>query len=789
MNPIVQPPAPQPNQPQEVHLSDYINVIMRRRRTFLVAFLAVFVGVALYTFAMRPIYEATATLYVKDDKAKSGVLGELSLLASNNPIDAEIEILKSRTIAEQVVRRLHLDWQVEDAAPELSHKVLEFVSTAKEPAYTVTLTGPDSYTVKDADGKGLGSGRSGVLFQGAGLTLLVQVQGKEGDRFQLSQLNFNATVDGLRKGIKATEVGKKTNIIRIAYSNTDPALSRDIVNALVQSYLDQSIAFKTEEASRTVSFVEEQLKGIKDELNKAEADLQGYKSSAGVVKLDTEAEELIKKFSDVEKERAAISIQKKQLEFALASLKESMARGRTYAPAVMKDDPLVAGMASRLAELEVQKRALLEEYTKDHPSVRTVQGQIDELQRKIQATYETGLKNLTRQESSVTQRLAGYEGNLRQLPAAERDLARYMRLAKVNADIYTFLLQKHEEARIAKASTISNINIVDPAIAPDLPIKPQKKKNLLLGLLVGCMLGVGLAFFQEYLDDTVKDAEEAKRLLGFPHLATIPHIDRGSDERRSGAEAIVSHTEPRSSVAEAFRSLRTGLHFSAINRDKRVLVFTSSFPGEGKSTVSANLAITIAQTDARVLLIDCDMRRSSLHDKLRVDKLPGLSEVLAGDIEFAAAVHTTEVPNLHLLAAGTTPPNPSELLGSVVMRDLLDRLREEYDQIIIDAPPVLAVTDAPVLTTLADIVLVVMETARVPAKAAGRMRELLGAVQAPVAGLVINDKSGRGMSYGYYGYKYGYGYGYGYGYYGEEENVAKGKSSLWRRVISRIIGK
>ncbi|GFE58651.1 polysaccharide biosynthesis tyrosine autokinase [Geobacter sp. AOG1] len=779
MNPIVQPPAPQPNQPQEVHLSDYINVIMRRRRTFLVAFCAVFIGVALYTFAMRPIYEATATLYVKDDKAKSGVLGELSLLASNNPIDAEIEILKSRTIAEQVVRRLHLDWRVEDAAPELSHKVLEFATTAKRPSCTVTLTGPDSYTVKDADGKAVGSGKSGVLFQSPRLTLLVQVKGKEGDSFQLSQLNFNGTVAGLRSGIKATEVGKKTNIIRIAYSNTDPALARDIVNTLVQSYLDQSIAFKTEEASRTVNFVEEQLTGIKDELGKAESDLQQYKSSAGVVQLDTEAQALINKFSDVEKERAGISIQKKQLEFALASLKESMSRGRTYSPAVLKDDPLVAGMASRLAELEVQKRALLEDYTKDHPAVKTVQGQIDELLRKIQATYETGLKNLTRQESDVTRRLAGYEGTLRQLPAAERDLARYMRLAKVNADIYTFLLQKHEEARIAKASTISNINIVDPAIAPDLPIKPQKKKNLLLGLLVGCMLGVGLAFFQEYLDDTIKEAEEAKRILGFAHLGTIPHIGK-VDAESTGTEAIVSHTDPRSSVAEAFRSLRTGIHFSAINRDKRVLVITSSFPGEGKSTVSANLAITIAQTGTRVLLIDCDMRRSSLHDKLRVEKIPGLSEVLAKDTPFAAAVHTTEIPNLHLLAAGTTPPNPSELLGSVAMRDLLDALREEYDQIVIDAPPVLAVTDAPVLTTLADMVLVVLETGRIPAKAAIRMRELLGAVQAPVAGLVINDKTGRGMAYGgYYGYKYGY--GYGYGYYGDDEKAPAKAKPWWRR--------
>ena len=160
MNPILQPPAPQPNQPQEVHLSDYINVIMRRRRTFLVAFCAVFLGVALYTFAMRPIYEATATLYVKDDKANSGVLGELSLLSSNNPIDAEIEIIKSRTIAEQVVKRLHLDWQVKDVSPGLSQKVLGFTSTAKDPSYTIILTAPDSYRSRTGTARPWGAAKA-----------------------------------------------------------------------------------------------------------------------------------------------------------------------------------------------------------------------------------------------------------------------------------------------------------------------------------------------------------------------------------------------------------------------------------------------------------------------------------------------------------------------------------------------------------------------------------------------------------------------------------------------------
>lgn len=707
--------SPQQNEIEEVHLTDYLNVILRRRRIFLILFLTIFSGVALYTFLMKPIYGANSTLYVKDDKgAKGGILGELALLNSSNPLDAEIEILKSRTNAEEVVKRLSLDQQ-----------------SGQEP-------------------------------------------------------NFNATVDGLRKAIKVSEVGKKTNIINVSYTHTDPVLARDIVNTLVQVYLDQSLSSKTEEASRTVTFIEEQLQGTRSELEQSEKNLQSYKSTTGVVKLDTEAEELIKKLSDIEKERAAVILQRKQTEFALTALQEAARKGEIYAPVGFRDDPQISAMANRLTDLAVQKGALLSGNTENHPQVKALQSQIDELQRKIQSTYETARRNLVRQEISIEQQLKQYEDELRTLPAAERDLAGLMRFSKVNADIYTFLLQKHEEARIAKASTISNIKVVDPAITPDNPIKPQKKKNLLLGLLLGLMAGIGAAFFLEYLDDTIKNPEEAQRVIGAPLLAVIPFIDSGEEQQSDLHVTLITHLRPKSAIAEAFRSLRTNIHFSAINREKQVLIITSTFPGEGKSTVAANLAITLSQTGARVLLIDGDMRRPSLHSKFKHSKVPGLSELLAGDVASASVLHDAGIPNLSLITAGTTPPNPAELLGSEKMADLLTALRAQYDHIIIDAPPVLAVTDAPLLTSRCDLVLVILETERVPVKAAQRMVEMLSNVQAPVGGIVINDKSNTSMErYGYYGRNYST-----YDYYAEDEESQaelsrKRKLKVWWKRVFR----
>jgi len=270
----------QPSPPQlpieEVHLSDYLNVIMRRRRIFLISFIALFMGVALYTFMMKPVYEASATLHVKDEKGgKGGILGDLALLNSSNPVDSEIEILKSRTNAEEVVNRLHLTWAVTKKSSGLTVKITEFSSTSNEPDYTVELTGTDSFSIKAADGSPTVQGSSGQLIKTPRLTLLVsEIKGQPGDSFRLQLRNFNRTAAGLRKSVKASEVGKKTNIIKVTYSSTDPVLARDVVNTLVQVYLEQTISFKTEEASRTVKFVEDQLKGTRDELDQSEKSLQ-----------------------------------------------------------------------------------------------------------------------------------------------------------------------------------------------------------------------------------------------------------------------------------------------------------------------------------------------------------------------------------------------------------------------------------------------------------------------------------------------------------------------------------
>lgn len=706
---------------EEINLYEYIAVLLRRRKIFLWGFLTVFILAILYTFLMKPVYEASSMLHVKDEKSKAGILGELSL-STTNPVNTEIEILKSRTNAENVVKRLHLNWGISKKSEGLTFSLLEFKSDAEEPKYKIELTGAETYKVTDDDGKTVGEGKSGVLMQKEGFRLLLDnIKGEVGNSFRVELLSADQIVQKLREEIKASEAGRLTSIIKVSYQNTDPVLARDVVNTLVQSYLEQSVGFKSEEAGRAVGFVEEQLDALRGELDKAEKNLQTYKSASGVMMLDSEAEALIQTIAAKEKANA---------------------------------------------ELEVQKRALLSEYTDAHPAVKAI----------------------NRQQEAIRKQLASYEAHIRTMPRAERDLAKLTRISKVNADIYTFLLQKHEEARIAQASTLSNINIVDPAITPEKPVKPKKKQYLLLGLLLAMGLGVGLAFLQEYLDDTIKSADEAKRVLGFPLLAIIPHITTAETKDNSPKNMLITKHEPKSAVAEAFRALRTSLHFSGISKENKIILVTSSFPQEGKSVISSNLSNVIAQTKARVLIIDCDLRRSSLHEKFGYGKTPGLSEILTGDITFAKAVHSTDMEGLDLITAGTNPPNPSELLGSEVMKQLIITQRKNYDYIIIDAPPVMAVSDAPVLTSVCDLAVLVVEAGRVPVKIAQRMREMLVTIKAPVAGIVFNDKSGKGETYEYYGSRY-YGKGYGYGYYSEENGNGKTKSSIIAKLMPGKKGK
>ena len=753
------------------HLTDYLRMIRRRWISAVAVFCLIMAGIAGYNYLVKPVYEASGTLQVLDSKSAMQVPWE-----TKSPLETEIEIIRSRTVAEQVVQRLHLNWQISERSKGLGFKLLEVNLTPPLKAVKVVLTEGKNYTVKDLDGKYLASGVSGTPLINPRFTIhVIDLKGKPEQSFILRVIPVTTGALIVRNKLvagKAVGATNQSNVMLLSYQDTDPIRARDILNNIIQSYQEKTTAYKTEEASRTIDFLEGQMQSIDKELDVAEKKVEEYKKSVGIYTLDGEAGLIFNKLTAIDVAQMEQGQQRKLLDLAMNSVRNARAKGNSYYPS----DPIGMTIMSKMEELDSQKRALLAEYTPDHPQVKAVQLQISEQLRQLLLIYQSAVSGVDEKLAFLQKKLAVEEKDLGALPLEERELIKRMRVSKVNADTYSLLMQKYQEARIAKASSTGNANIIDTAITPDSPVFPQKKKNLLLGLVLGLFLGVGYAFFLEYLDDTIKDSDAALREMGAPVLAVIPHISR-KDMKDLAEGSLIAYQQPQSPPAEAFRGLRTSIHFSAVNRRKQLLLITSCFPGEGKSTIIANLAAIYEQTGARVLLMDCDLRRPSLQNLFQVDKFPGLTDVLAGDIPWTEALRSVPDKKLQYLTAGTTPPNPAELLGSESMKSLIDELRELYDYIFIDAPPVLAVTDAPVLTRLADIVLPVIETARVPAKAARRMGDILENAKAPVVGLVVNDKSGLSARYGYYGY-------YGYSYYGEDKSRMK-PVVWWRRIFTR----
>jgi capsular exopolysaccharide synthesis family protein len=361
-----------------------------------------------------------------------------------------------------------------------------------------------------------------------------------------------------------------------------------------------------------------------------------------------------------------------------------------------------------------------------------------------------------------------------------------------NKQLYEGLLQRQKEAVVSAASRASNIRIMDAAETPKSPVKPRVLLNLALGFMLGLGLGVGLAFFQEYLDNTLKTPDEVETLLRLPSLGVLPSFSlngagktaeeqlaslaRGQDS--ATAPAILTDAGP----LEAFRSLRTSILLSA-NPVPKMLLITSALPGEGKTTITVNLGSTLASLGSRVVIVDCDMRRPACHRSTGVENKPGFVQCLTGHVPLSQAILPVPgVANLSVIPCGPIPPNPAEVLSSPLTGELLDKLRSEFEYVLIDSPPLLSVADSRILATLTDAVVLVARAFRTPHELVRRARGLLYGAGARILGVALNDvdvrKQGYGYGYGYYKYGHGYGYGYGYGSKeaqheaGRDENVS-----------------
>ncbi|WP_440973011.1 polysaccharide biosynthesis tyrosine autokinase [Pseudomonas koreensis] len=694
-------------------------------------------GVA-YAVLATPVYLANALVQVEPKKNDMLGFSDLSsMLGGQSPSVTEIGIIKSRAVIGKTVDDLRLDIDVTPntfpviggflarryrgesefsvAPPRFGFNSyawggerLEFtrLNLPKEllgKKLTLVVGEQQRFQLLDDNDNLLVEGVAGEAFSQDGVEGLIErLQANPGTRFEVVRNPRIVTIQGYQDALDISEQGKESGIIRLALASADAAEAVKILNKIAALYVDQNVRRTSAEAAQSLAFLQSQLPQVKRDLAKASDALNAYQTHGKTVNISLETQSVL---------------------------------GQSVA------------LETRISELKMQQAELDRKFTKQHPAYRALMSQIGEL----------------------TQQQKALEGKVGDLPATQQELLNLTRDVEVASQIYTQLLNKSQELDIVRAGAVGNVRLIDPAdVDLTSPVKPKKALIVLIATFLGAFLGVALVLLRKSLSRGL-EGPEAIEQLGLPVYASIPYsaLQREEDTKKGrvkiSAETpayLLALRNPTDLSIESIRSLRTCLHFAALDSTNNRIMISGPSPQVGKTFVSSNLAAVMAQSGQRVLLIDADMRKGHLHKTLNVPIANGLSDLLVKRCSIEQAVNTVEIDNLHFISRGQVPPNPSELLMHANFRDLLAELSQRYDVVIIDTPPLLAVTDAAIVGREAGISLIVTRFAVNPAKEIEMTIRRFAQNGIELKGAVFNGVEKRAASYygngsyGYYNYEY-----------------------------------
>lgn len=754
-----------PQSEPESHLWDYIWMVWRKRWLVVLMFLLCVSLAALKNYQSIPIYQSAARMKIESDENKIiSFQGEQMSLETGNKtefINTQMQVIQGRQLALQVMDKLGF-YKAEPAANN------QTTTTQAQPA-----TADEKPVAKPApsDEKPASEiGRVWIEFKklvGLAPDIRPQFEHMNGaDDKESRDIIQQMMINGFLGGLKVVQL-PETNIVSISYTSADPRLCSKVVNTLCDEYIKWTFSSKFESYNYARDFLKEKLEEMKGKLEKSENDLlalTGGKDFIGASadgQLPQGLENYRQKIIDAERQ-----IFEKQFEL------QKYTMGKGYAALQSLNDTHLNALLQKYSDDQIQYDMLTTQLGPGSQEVRKLKAEMKRIESQLTEALDQATKkaqfdfdqlkanrdNMQKMFDAEKDRVSGIQKNMIQFNILKREV-------ETNRELYNALLSRWKEVGVTSGVKAGYASIIEPALPPMAPSFPNKQRTLLMGALIGVFLGIGLVFFLDYMDTSVKDPEELERIARLPILGFVSHcmVRRNRGENKVSVE-LLTHIRPRSEFAESIRSIRTSIQYSRAGGAPKTIMVTSCLPGEGKTTIATNLAIALANRNKSVLLIDGDLKKPSLHKLFNVDRKLGLAEVLTGKFD-GGNLPETEIKNLSVMPSGAKVPNPVELLDSDVMRKFLESAIKEFDHVVIDTAPSLNMADSAVLAPYVDGVILVVQPGKTPREAVRRVKERLTDVQGNILGLVVNNPiKGADTRYGQrYGYGYGYGKKYGYG--------------------------
>ena len=758
----------------EIDIKEIFYTILHYKKMIIFVVLLFTLGSVYYAYFKPNIYEATAIVEMGSGKGGSngGDILTMAMNTGNVDVATEIRIIKSRYLVKEalehvdMIQQFSVKYQYKTIA--VYYKDIPFeVGLLMGTNILFTLYPVDDlkYRLVVEDAK-THTGRAWqydkIHTYGEEVTtshFQVNIARKKGQKIAQSYQFYFKDKDKIAKSVLSqlyVSQEMHSNILSLSFTDSVPQRAQDFVNALSQAYISQSVERKTREALQKLQFIDGQMKQITENLRNSAMKLEDFKKSSNTVSLSAKAENILTQIGNYETQLNQVSIQEEMLNILYTVVKKGKSLETLSLAGMESEQATLSKLISELQESILKRKLLREDYTNMHPTVRKLSKKITQIKKLLTSLITNLRTNIKDKKRLIEESLAKKQILLNKLPADERMYGQLQRKFVVNEKIYSYLLEKRSETAMIKAATVSKNRIIDMALLPEYPVKPKRKLIVLVGLILGLIVGLALAFLRAFLDDTIKGEEDIQKKTTVPLLGMIPNVKGLGDD-------IKVFDSPKSAISEAFRNLRTNLQFMANDKRNNVIAVTSTVGSEGKTTLSVNLGAILSLSGKKTVILNLDMRKPTLHKKFNLPVGQGLSSLLAERTTLSEVIQQTKYENLDVITSGPVPPNPSELIQGVLMEKILEKLREVYDVIILDTPPVGLVTDARVLMDYADMSIYLFRANISKKEYLQNLKRITQHKELQNLGIVLNDVQSSKSGYG------GYGYGYGYGYYEEDK--------------------